>query len=79
MQITMVGELMDVKDLGTQTDLVLDDGTGTVNVKLFRSGDEDAVRNQQLVVMSCIPVSFELVRLPYLSKTCGKLIAVAKP
>lgn len=53
-QITMVGELMKVEDLGTQTDLVLDDGTGTINVKLFRSGDEDSVRRQQAAFTSSV-------------------------
>ena len=43
-QITMVGEIVKVEDLGTQTNLTLDDGTGTVPVKTYPSNDEVPVR-----------------------------------
>jgi DNA/RNA endonuclease YhcR with UshA esterase domain len=42
-QVTMVGELTQVQDKGTQTDLVLNDGTGAADVKVFITGDEDPV------------------------------------
>lgn len=46
--VTMVGELTQVQDKGTQTDLVLNDGTGAADVKVFITGDEDPAETFQV-------------------------------
>jgi hypothetical protein len=53
-QITLVGKLVSMHELATNLSMVLDDGTGRVDIKYWIDNDEtDLVRVHNLIATAC--------------------------